>query len=246
MNAFEEATVFAATLASLMDAAGRRLVGIKKPVNMIFRESVLVNGAGVIEHDRIGLAVTCAQGPADHLAVKPHLFCRARQNAATDVGAIKALRQNHAVGNELGFAGLKASEDGVAIIERCSAIEMFGSEPAPNKLRANVHGVCDVDGKDDGLPSLAELGVMLAQVPDQLRGVHAVGELPLVIIALDGPHALKVGINRGIDGCLDEYAAHDQFCDLRSLDDLRKRSSQPPPIAAAWRGRASDNAGLGI
>ena len=53
--------------------------------------------------------------------------------------------------------------------------------------------VRDADGKDDGLPALAELVPMRDDIADQLRLVHAVGKLVLDIVAGDGLHAFKSG-----------------------------------------------------
>ena len=47
----------------------------------------------------------------------------------------------------------------------------------------NVDGVRDVDGEGDGLPALAVLVPVRDDVADQLRPIHALGELALDIIA---------------------------------------------------------------
>ena len=67
----------------------------------------------------------------------------------------------------------------------------FGVEPSMcsaadaglDELIADVDRVRDVDGKGHGLPALAELVPVGDDVADQLRPVHAIGELALDVVA---------------------------------------------------------------
>src|SRR5262249_10423961 len=66
------------------------------------------------------------QTATDHLTKQPHLPRWAREDDAADVGAVEALGEHHAVGDDLGLAGREPRQDGLALVleraaTRCSA-----------------------------------------------------------------------------------------------------------------------------
>jgi hypothetical protein len=45
------------------------LIGIQRPLDMIFRQTMAEDGSGMIEDDAVGLAVSRRQTTSDHLAI---------------------------------------------------------------------------------------------------------------------------------------------------------------------------------
>ena len=74
----------------LMRRALGAAIGIERPVHPILNEAVAENGARMIEHDRISLAIGRPQNPADHLPKQTHFFRGPGENAAADFGRIPA------------------------------------------------------------------------------------------------------------------------------------------------------------
>ena len=72
-------------------------IGIERPFDVILDKAVAKHGAGMIEHDGVGLAVGGPQHAADHLPVQAHLVGRPGQDAAADLGHVPAFGQHHAV-----------------------------------------------------------------------------------------------------------------------------------------------------
>ena len=102
--------------------------------------------------------------------------------AATDLGHVPALGQNHAIGDDLGLAAREPRQDGVALVLRRLAVEVLAAHARADELVAEVQAVRDVDRERDGLPALAELVPVGNDVTDQLGNVHALGELALDVV----------------------------------------------------------------
>ena len=158
-------------------------IRIERPLDRILDEAVAEHGAAVIEHDGVGLAVGRSQHAADHLPVQAHLLRRARQDAAADFRHVPALGEHHAVRDELDLAGCQPRERGIAFWLRCRAVDVLGAHAGFDEFIAHMDRMRDVDGEGHGLPALAELVPVRDDVADQLRAIHAVGELGLDIVA---------------------------------------------------------------
>src|ERR1700730_1380628 len=94
----------------------------------------------------------------------------------------------------------------------------------------------DVDRERHRLAALAELVPVGDDVADQLRLVHAIGELGLNVVAGLSTNACEIGIDRRIDAGLDQKSLLDQRRDLRALDDGLEDAAKPAPVSPAWRG----------
>src|SRR5262245_15712954 len=116
-----------AALASRLRAVLRARVKFERPLDMILGQPVTMPRAGVIENDRVRLAGRRAQHPADHLAVEAKLLRGARENAAADLRHVPPLGEHHAVAHQLGLAGAKAREDGLAVEKRGATVEVLGA-----------------------------------------------------------------------------------------------------------------------
>src|SRR5262249_45008272 len=60
--------------------AGCLALWIQRPRHPVFGQSVMEDGAAVIENDSIGLAVSRTQAASDHLAEQAHFFRRPRED----------------------------------------------------------------------------------------------------------------------------------------------------------------------
>src|SRR4051812_23344504 len=60
--------------ALVMDVILGRPIGIERPFDWIFREPVGKAGAGVIDDDRVGLAIDGSKHPAEHLSIETDLL----------------------------------------------------------------------------------------------------------------------------------------------------------------------------
>ena len=160
-------------------------IGIERPLDAILGEAVTEHGAGMIEDDRVGLAIGRAQHAADHLAIEPHLLGRPRQDAAADLGHVPAFGQHHAIGDDLDLAGRQARQRRIALGLRRGAVDVLGAHAGLDELVAEMDRVRDVDREADGLSALAVFVPVRDDVADQLRPIHALGELAFDVIAGD-------------------------------------------------------------
>ena len=121
--------------------------------------------------------------------------------------------------------------------------------PDLDELVADVDAVRDVDGEGDGLPALAVLVPVRDDVADQLRPIHAIGELGLDVVAVTRAHAAQIGIDRRIDARRHQDSrARSASGDLRAFDHRLEDAAEPAPVAAAWRcGQAEQHrVGIGV
>lgn len=77
-------------------------------------------------------------------------------------------------------------------------------------------------------------------VANQVRAVHALGELAFDIVAGDGAHASEVWIDRCEYPCLDQIFLFDQLGDLRTFDDDVEDPAETAAVPSAWRCGQSD------
>ena len=154
---------------------------------------------------------------------------------AADLGHVPALGQHHAIGDELDLAGCQPRERRVALGLRRAAVDVLGAHAGFHELVAQMDRVRDVDREGDGLPPLAEFVPVGDDVADQLRPVHALGELGLDVVAVARADATQIGIDRRIDARPHQVALLDQLGDLRAFDQFLEDAAEPAPVAPAWR-----------
>ena len=152
LPAFDD--LWAAWLVAIARGMGRILgvaIGIERPLDEILGETEPVGGAGMIDHDAVGLVRRGAQSAADHLAVKPHLLGRPRQDQAAERRHVPALGQHHAIADDLDLAGSEPRQRGVALVHRRRAVDVLGADAGGDEFVADVDRVTDAGGKADGL-----------------------------------------------------------------------------------------------
>ena len=171
----------------------------QRPDDLIIGKAVLEDGAAMVEDHRIDLARCRPQDAPDHLPVESEAFGRPRHNQARGLGAIPALGQNSAVADDIDFADREACEDGLAPLNRGPAVDMLSQHARSPELVADVQRVRDVDGENDGSPTLAEPMPMLDNVANQTLGVHPGGKLRFDVIAALNPDAGQIRLNRRED-----------------------------------------------
>ena len=120
-------------------------IGIECPVNSILDETMPVYRAGMIENDRIGLAIGRPQHATNHLPIQSHLLRRPRQDAAADRGHVPAFGQDHAIGDEFDFTDCQSRERCIALGFRCCAVDVLGANARFHKLVADVNRMRDAD-----------------------------------------------------------------------------------------------------
>src|SRR5262249_18246274 len=159
------------------------LVGIERPFDMVFRQTMMEDGAAVIEDDAIGLAVCRTQTASDHLAIEPHFLGRPSQDDAANIGAIKALGQHHAVADNLSLAAFEPCQYRVALVLGRLAVKMFGACASLYELVPDMDGMADAAGEHHGAPALAVFEPVGDDVTDELRLVDTFRELRLHVVA---------------------------------------------------------------
>ena len=85
--------------------------------------------------------------------------------------------------DELDLAGCQPRQRGIAFGLRRRAVDVLGAHAGVDEFVAQVDGVRDVDGEGDGLSPLAVFVPVRDDVADQLRPIHALGELAFDIVA---------------------------------------------------------------
>ena len=234
LRAFEQARG-GILAACCMFRVGRAKVRIQRPGYRVLDEPMSEHGAAVVEHDGVNLARSRPQHAADHLPEQAHLLRRTREDAAADLGHVPALGQHHAVGNELDLAGRQPRERGIAFGLGCCSVDVLGANAGLDEFIAQMDRMRDVDREGHRLAALAELVPVRDDIADQLRPIHAIGELRLDVIAGLGANTGEIGIDRRIDAGLDQESLLDQRRDLRALDDGLEDAAEPAAIASAWR-----------
>ena len=159
-------------------------IGIERPLDRVLDEAVPEHGAAVIEHDRVGLARRRAAARGRSSADKGPSSCvgRARMQQPTSGMSQPSVSTMQLVTSSISPDARRASvasRSGLGVEpSMCSA-----AHAGLDELIADVDGVRDVDGEGDGLPALAVLVPMRDDVADQLRPIHALGELALDVVA---------------------------------------------------------------
>src|SRR5262249_47797796 len=131
------------------------LVGIERPLDMVFRQTMAEDGAAVVEDHAIGLAVGWTQTASDHLPEQAHLLRWSGQDDATNIGTIKPRGQHHAIGDDFGLSALEPRQYRVARIRWRRAVEMLGTHSRLHELVADMDGMSDVTGEGYSAPTLA-------------------------------------------------------------------------------------------
>src|SRR3974390_3026550 len=97
-----------------------------------------------------------------------------------------------------------------------------------------------VDGERDRLSALAELMPVRADIADELRAVHPLGQLRLDVVAGLRADAAKIGIDRRVYASLDQVTEYDQLGHLGAREEGLEDSAEPATVAAAWRRRQAE------
>ena len=152
-----------------------------------------------------------------------------RENAAADFGHIPALAQNHAIGDNLDFAGCEPCQRGIALGLRRGAVDVFTAHAGFHKFIADVDAVLNADGECDGAAPLTEFVPVGNDVADKLWAIHPVGELVLNVVAEPGVNALQIGLDRRINPRRHQPALRNQVGHLGHSMMTSKMLPSPRP-----------------
>src|SRR5262249_35089149 len=85
----------------------------------------------------------------DHLPVHRQQFCRPRQDEAGRRRLVEALRENHAIAEDVDLARSEPGDDALALLERSFRVDVLGDDSSLTKLVSKVHRVLDARGKNE-------------------------------------------------------------------------------------------------
>src|SRR6516225_778465 len=92
-----------------------------------------------------------------------------------------------------------------------STMQLLTSSISPRSSMASVASRSRLGVEPSICPALAELMPMLDDIADELRPIHALGELGFDVVALAGFHAPQVRIDRRVDPRADQISLFDQL-----------------------------------
>ena len=246
LRAFQQARSALGVARVLVRLVFGEVVGIERPTNAIFNETVAKHCAAVIQHDGIALALGGPQHPANHLAKKPILRVgRARMQHPTSGISQPSVKTMQLVTTSISPDASRASDasrSGFGVVpSMCSQrTPDFTNSSRMWMLCWTLTANATVRRRSTKLVPVAN------DVADQLGAIHPVGELVLDVVAEPGMHAFQVGLDRRIDPRRHQPTALDQVGHLRAFDDGFKDAAEPATIAPARRGGEPQHDGIGI
>ena len=209
----------------------RHAILCEGPIDRLLDEAVLKDRAGVVEDQCVGFPGRRPQHSADHpLPIQAHALGRSREHQATHLGLVPALRQHHAVDDNLDAAVRQPRQDRIALLDRRRTVQVLRPYAARSEFVPKMHRMCDTACEYDRTATLGQSMPMRDDVADKLLIVHPVGELLLdVIPALDARRRTNPAATAHPDPNRNEMAAGDQFGDGRALNNGLEDVSYPRP-----------------
>ena len=123
---------------------------------------------------------------------------------------------------------------------------MLGQHAASAELIPQMHGMADARRENDSRAMFSEFVPMLDDVADELALVHALGKLPLDVIAALDCNPGQIGPKGRINFGADKVFIADQLGDRRPLDQHLEHVTKATTVTSAWRRGDADDDGIRV